>query len=243
MDLPKILTNAEPAKPDTSDKTPDPADRKASFGPMTFAVALTINAVVSAVLAVLLTLSFVRGGPQENAGEVSGIAAEPAPTRQELLAADTAAPTVQVATPRTLPETPASGPKSQAALPRNVPEQRREAKTETRAPDLPAVSGFMIADPVELAFGKPARLAFRLKPDTARRERLLVYFDGLPSGSGIYGLRRLGDNVWRLDPGQSPEMLIIVPPDAPKSFSVQMRLHRDQGALIEQRTVRVLAKR
>lgn len=246
MELPKILSNGEPKEQPEPGKAQDAPENRPSVNPMTFAVALTVSAVVSGVLAVLLTLIFIRGdAPPRNAGEFSTASTDVAPDRREAAAESPAAGKDQTEIRQADLEPPSPGIGEPVAPEGDgsAPAGQREAVQPPPARRAEPVSGFTIADTVEVVFGRPSRLAFRLKPENAKRERTLVLFDGLPPGSAIYGLRRLGENAWRLEPGQSAEMLIIVPPDAPRSFSVRMRLERDNGGLIEQRTVRMVAKR
>lgn len=235
MELPKILSKFDTDKvpATTAPAAPEPPERAAKFGPMTFAIALTINAVVSAILAVLVTLSFMRDDGRE--------AAAPAPTiaREGPATAPASVAVASTGTPAPVEKVPART----EAPPERVAALEREVAAPKSPPAAETVTGFTVADTVELPFGKPGRLAFRLTPDTPRRERLLISFEGLPRGSGIYGLTRFGENIWRLEPSQSTEMLVIIPPDAPKSFSVKMALLRERGAPIERHTLRIVAKR
>lgn len=244
MAFSKSQSNIGPGQPDSSAQVPAVVGQQFSIGPVTFAMVLIFNSAIAALLTAALTFGVIQGSVPVRGGNVDG--SSPAESFQFRRAPPTPGPMAgreYALADRKAPVDPTPERTAHAEV-RTAFHEWLDAYQEAPARnDEAAVSGFTMPDAVEVTIGRPVRVALQLKPEQARGEPLLVFLDGLPPEVGIYGLPRLGSNGWRLRPGKSHEMQILAFQGAPAAFAMNMRLHRDDGNLIEQRAIQVVVKR
>lgn len=204
-----------------------------NISPMTFVIATVANALIAAVLAVLITVGVTRqdaGREPSPAGRPAGQPGEPARTLES--ARD----------PRTVeqavPSAPARPPGAAGDLPAKRPEQaiRSADLVDPAAKRTPAVAAppplrIMVDKPPVLQPGKPSTLPLRIEPEAEARGIFLLVMAGLPAGSLVAGATQIGLDTWLLDASAAVSLQLTVPQQqASGALDVGFELRRLDGS-------------
>jgi len=188
-------------------------DQPEGIGPITFALVITVNAIVSAVLAVLLTLNVIDR-PHVPAVKIASQTASTTEIKGSLERVSSA----KAAAKAGVAAKEIAGTVSQ--------------KTRTNTARDHSDLQILFPESIKIEVEKPVTVLFQLSPERAAQERYLLIVDGFPAGTRLYGFTRLGINTWRVPAKQRHEIQLIVSSDAPSIFSIVLRLRRDDGALV-----------